>query len=176
MTTLERGDRVRLATIGDAAAIAGHRARMFQEMGSLSDAEAPAIEAETRAQLEALLASGEYRGWLIERDNAIVAGAGVFLHRLLPRHGNPEGRPEAYILNVYTEPAHRRRGLARRLIEEILAWCLEQGIPRASLHASVYGRSVYERLGFAPTNEMRMDTGATELAAPKPEAKAGATV
>lgn len=171
MTALEPGDRVRLATVADAAAIAGHRARMFQEMGSLPAAEAPAIEAETRAQLEPLLASGEYLGWLVERDGVIVAGAGIFLHRLLPRHGNPKGRPEAYILNVYTEPAHRKRGLARRLVEEILEWCRDEGIPRASLHASVYGRSIYERLGFAPTNEMRMDTGP---AAPKPQAKAGA--
>ena len=58
------------------------------------------------------------------------------------------------------EPGHRRQGLAHQLIAEILAWCRANDIPRASLHASQFGVSVYERLGFAQTNEMRVETGA----------------
>jgi GNAT superfamily N-acetyltransferase len=60
------------------------------------------------------------------------------------------------IVNVYTEPAHRRRGLARRLMVAMLDWLREQGYGTVSLHASDYGRPLYESLGFAATNEMRM--------------------
>ena len=84
------------------------------------------------------------------------------LHQYYPTRTNPRGRPTAYILNVYTEPGHRRQGLAHQLIAEILAWCRAQDIPRASLHASPFGRSVYQRLGFAQTNEMRADMGAED--------------
>ncbi|HWW87233.1 MAG TPA: GNAT family N-acetyltransferase, partial [Vicinamibacterales bacterium] len=88
----------------------------------------------------------------------VVAGAGVLLHQYYPSRANPRGRPTAYILNVFTEPDHRRQGLAHDLISEILAWCRVHDIPRASLHASRFGRSVYNRLGFKETNEMRLDT------------------
>lgn len=78
-------------------------------------------------------------------------------HPYHPTVTNLRGQPTAYILNVYTEPAHRRRGLARLLVAEILAWCVAHDIPRASLHASEAGRSVYEQLGFVSTNELRVD-------------------
>jgi predicted GNAT family acetyltransferase len=65
-----------------------------------------------------------------------------------------EGR-HAIVLNVWTEPNWRRRGLATLLIKEILAWARTERLDRLVLHASDEGRSVYERLGFIQTNEMR---------------------
>jgi GNAT superfamily N-acetyltransferase len=86
----------------------------------------------------------------------VVAGGGLIVRRLLPRPGNLQGGAEGYILNVYTEPEHRRRGLARELMEVILAWCRENHIARITLHASEEGRALYEGLGFVPTDEMRL--------------------
>ena len=60
------------------------------------------------------------------------------------------------IVNVYTEPAYRRRGLARRLMIAMLDWLRQQGYGTVSLHASDYGRPLYESLGFKVTNEMRL--------------------
>jgi len=34
--------------------------------------------------------------------------------------------------------------------------CRAQGLKRVSLHASPAGQSIYETLGFKPTNEMRL--------------------
>jgi GNAT superfamily N-acetyltransferase len=152
--------RIRQASVSDAPVIARHRVGMFQDMGELAPDEAAIVESTSRRRLVGQLASGEYVGWLAESNGQIVAGAGVLLHQYYPTLANPRGRPTAYILNVYTEPGHRRQGLASQLIAEILAWCRAHDIPRASLHASRFGRSVYERLGFAQTNEMRVDTGA----------------
>lgn len=85
----------------------------------------------------------------------IAAGLGVWLLDWPP--GPTSLAPyRAYILNVYTEPAHRRQGLARRLVETALAWSQAQGIEVAMLHASDQGRPVYAALGFVPTNEMRL--------------------
>jgi GNAT superfamily N-acetyltransferase len=69
------------------------------------------------------------------------------------------GAPRANILNVYTHPPHRRRGLARELIVTALDWCREHGIRAVILHASRDGRALYESLGFEPTNEMRLMLG-----------------
>jgi GNAT superfamily N-acetyltransferase len=152
--------QVRQATVSDAPIIARQRAGMFQDMGELTPDEATVVEAASHVRLVDQLTSGEYVGWVAETGGEVVAGAGVLLHQYYPTSANPRGRPTAYILNVYTEPRHRRQGVARQLIVEILAWCRAHDIPRASLHASRFGMSVYERLGFVRTNEMRVDTGA----------------
>lgn len=141
---------------GDAAAIASHRARMFHDMGELSDDEVAPLEAASRDQLGPLIDSGEYFGWVIETGDAVVAGVGVFMHRLLPRRRDLGLRQEAYVVNVFTEPAHRRRGLSRRLMQELITWCRANGITRITLHAAPAGRPLYESLGFTATNEMRL--------------------
>src|SRR5713101_717733 len=155
--------RIRQATVSDAPVIARHRVDMFQDMGELASDEAAAVESASRTRLVGQLVSGDYVGWLAETGGEVVAGAGVLLHQYYPTSANPRGRPTAYILNVYTEPGHRRQGLAHQLMAEILAWCRAHDIPRASLHASRFGSSVYERLGFAQTNEMTVDTAVQRM-------------
>jgi GNAT superfamily N-acetyltransferase len=59
------------------------------------------------------------------------------------------------ILNVFTEPEWRRRGVAKLLLEEIIAWAREKRLDRLVLHASDEGQALYEGLGFKPSNEMR---------------------
>lgn len=141
---------------GDAPVIAQQRVRMFVEMGDVTDAEAAALEAAVLAQLDPLIASGEYFGWLMEADEVVVSGVGVLLHRLLPRGRALGLRQEAYVLNVYTDPAYRRRGLSKRLMQELIDWCRAHAITRITLHASPAGKPMYESLGFSPTNEMRL--------------------
>jgi len=60
------------------------------------------------------------------------------------------------ILNVYTEPEFRRRGLSRWLMQSVLDWCRANHIDLVILHASPEGRALYASLGFRPTNEMRL--------------------
>jgi len=36
------------------------------------------------------------------------------------------------------------------------AWCRDQGLRSVFLHASDFGRPLYEDLGFRQTNEMRL--------------------
>ena len=148
---------IRIATTADAAVIAHHRVAMFRDMGMLADADAAALEAAARTYLTQALSGGEYVGWVTEADGHVVAGGGVVIRPLLPRPGRASGGNEVEVLNVYTEPAHRRRGLARRLMQEILAWCHGRGITRVTLHASDDGRPLYESLGFVATNEMRLE-------------------
>jgi Predicted acetyltransferase len=68
--------------------------------------------------------------------------------------GIGEGR-HAIVLNVYTDRAWRRRGVAEALMRAVINWAREERLDRLVLHASDEGRALYERLGFAATNEMR---------------------
>jgi GNAT superfamily N-acetyltransferase len=58
-------------------------------------------------------------------------------------------------VNVYTEQAWRRRGVARFLMEALMQWARDERLDSLILHASTDGRPLYEQLGFEPTNEMR---------------------
>jgi GNAT superfamily N-acetyltransferase len=148
--------QLRPATVADADVIAHHRVAMFKEMGEIDDAEdISSLLAASRQRLIEQLTSGEYVGWVAVHDGTVVAGAGVLLHQYLPSPQNLRGRPTAYVLNVFTEPPHRRRGLASELLQRVFAWCTERDIPRISLHASTAATPLYERAGFAVSNEMR---------------------
>ncbi len=148
--------KIRLATIDDAAIIARHRADMFFDMGYFNEQEVRVIETNSLPMLREMLMSGEYRGWLVEFEGKIVAGGGMILRRLLPRLDCISGGQEAYVLNMFTEQAHRRKNLARELMHTMLIWCSENNVGKVSLHASDEGRPLYQSLGFIPTNEMRL--------------------
>ena len=147
--------RVRIATVDDAEVIAHHRIAMFRDMRVLDERDAEPLRVASLAYLRNALPNGAYRGWVAEHAGRVVAGGGLIPQPGVPRPENVHGGEEAYLLNVYTEPSHRRRGLARRLMDEMLAWCRERGVARVVLHASEDGVPLYRSLGFEPkTNEM----------------------
>ena len=65
-----------------------------------------------------------------------------------------DGR-HAIIINVFTEPEWRRRGVARLLMNEIIAYARRERLDRLVLHASDQGRALYDQMGFVLNNEMR---------------------
>ena len=153
---------IRRATVRDADVIAWHRARMFQDMGDVSGDAFEILRAKARTRLEQWIDNGNYIGWLAtpaDEPEMIVAGAGVQLQAILPRPLDlsmiGEGR-QGTIVNVFTEPQWRERGIAGLLIKEIIIWSKNEQIDRLVLHASDEGRSVYENLGFVASNEMRL--------------------
>ena len=155
--------QIREATADDAAIIAHHRTEMFRDMRRLGPDTDEALRNASQAWLRPAMQRGEYRGWLAIVDERVVAGAGVQIRRVLPfpltkQDGSvaiAEGS-QAIAVNVYTEPAFRRRGLARALMEKVIAWSREAGIDSLVLHAAPDGRPLYEQLGFIQTNEMRL--------------------
>jgi len=157
---------IRRATAADAGVLARHRAEMFRDMSELPDDLYDTLVEAARAYFAAAIVYGRYVGWVAELDDpsgAIVAGAGLQLRDLLPRPDVARERlvrgPQALILNVFTERAWRRRGIADALMRELLRWCRGNGIESVVLHASGEGRPLYEKLGFTPTNEMRYGGG-----------------
>ena len=139
---------VREARPDDAEVLTEFRLAMSRDAGFLSDDDdVDALRDATREYMGKAVASGEFRAWLAERDGVPVASAAVIVRRQPPNRRDPLGR-EAYVLNVYTLPEHRRNGLATLLTERVLAWCEEQGIKKIVLHATEDGARIYERFGF----------------------------
>ena len=146
----------RRAFIKDAAKIAKHRRAMFRDMGYQDEAALDSMMARFLPWLEAKMTSGDYLAWLAVTDtDLVVAGAGLWLMDW-PPHMVGSGARRGNILNVYTEPEFRRRGLARKLMEAVLEWCQANAVDIVVLHASPEGRTLYESLGFQASNEMRL--------------------
>jgi 2-iminobutanoate/2-iminopropanoate deaminase len=139
---------VRRADARDAATIARHRAAMFRDMGDLSADDFDVLCKASEDWLAPRLASGEYIGWLVEQSGVVVAGGGVLLREMWPVPGCCRAGRWAHVGNVYTEHSHRRRGLARSLMDAILLWCRANAIDHITLAASDEGRPLYELLGF----------------------------
>ncbi len=153
--------QIRRATVRDTHIIAWHRARMFQDMGDVWGDAGEILRTKARPRLKQWIERGRYIGWLAspaDKPEMIVAGAGVQLQPILPRPVDlstiGEGR-QGTIVNVFTEPQWRRRGIASLLIQEIIIWSRNEQLDRLILHASDEGRSIYEKLGFVASNEMR---------------------
>jgi GNAT superfamily N-acetyltransferase len=138
---------------------------MFQDMGDVPDNIFEEFRAKSRDRLHHALTSGEYVGWLASPENArdkIIGGAGVQLRDAMPHpFTNPTGEitvangRHAIVLNVFTEPEWRRRGVAALLMQYIIDWSRKEHLDCLILHASDDGRALYERLGFESTNEMK---------------------
>jgi GNAT superfamily N-acetyltransferase len=129
---------------------------MFLDMGNEETEAFKTMERNSREFFKRGFANGSYRGWFVETaEKQIVAGGGVVILDYQPSVFNPmPTRP--LVVNMYTAPEYRRQGLAREIMNTIMAWCKDEGFGCIVLHASVHGRHLYETLGFKPTNEMRI--------------------
>lgn len=155
---------IRLATVADIPAIASHRAQMFIDMGTLDESQRLPMTDATMRYLRTAIPAGEYVGWMAcptGDPSTVVAGAGIQHRRILPRAVSTptgvqvmDGR-EAIVINVYTEPAWRRRGVAQAVMARLIDDVRAMPVQRLVLHASDEGRPLYDRLGFVATNEMR---------------------
>ena len=153
--SLPEGFTIRCASTADLETLVEHRRAMFQDMGYNDQAAMRAMSQKFRAWLLEHMNAGDYLAWLASApDGATAAGTGLWLMDW-PPHMIGRGR-RGYILIVYTCANFRRRGLARVLMQAALDWCKHNGIDTIILHASPSGRSLYESLGFAATNEMRL--------------------
>jgi GNAT superfamily N-acetyltransferase len=146
--------RVRLATLADADVLVRHRIGMFTDMGVALDARA--LDQAFRAWLAGVMPHGTYRAWLVDAaDGTVACGGGI---TIIPWPPGPRyaGDRLAFVYNVYTEPPHRRRGLARLVMDTIHGWCRDEGIGSMALNASRDGKPLYESMGYAESTSPMM--------------------
>lgn len=151
---------LRLAVVDDIPVLVSHRRRMFEDMDALKGvtrdrAGFDAMDTAYAVILRDEIPVGATRVWMIEDAGKIAASGALKFTDWLPRPDGPR-RGLVYVHSVYTAPEYRRQGLARCILQAMIAYCRENGWPRISLHASEMGRGLYEELGFMPTNEMRL--------------------
>ncbi|MBQ2953706.1 MAG: GNAT family N-acetyltransferase [Clostridia bacterium] len=88
-----------------------------------------------------------------------IACATLCYKRCIPTPGHPTGK-RAHLMNVYTAPGCRRRGLASRLLTMLHREAERRGVTEITLDATDAGRQLYESMGYAASDEcMVLDIG-----------------
>jgi GNAT superfamily N-acetyltransferase len=128
---------------------------MFCEMGQPEDVRMEAMLQNFVGWVRGKLKDEKYIGWLIVEEERVVAGAGMLLMDFPPHWRDPQP-VRAYLLNFYVAPEARGGGLAYGLLKTAIGEARSRGIKVVSLHASEFGRPLYERNGFEATNEMML--------------------
>ena len=149
---------LRLSTPADLEIHVAHRIAMFRDMEMGSEEGLKRMAEAFRHQLRSWLVTGQCRGLVLEDNGQVVASVLLLMKESVPTPVTPLS-VRGYLFNVYTAPAYRRQGLAARLTDAALDLARELGIEILELHASLEAEGLYQRLGFAPTSEMRLVMG-----------------
>jgi GNAT superfamily N-acetyltransferase len=113
------------------------------------------------------LKARELIGFIIETPRGVpVASACIWLMPTQPRPLR-KGTVAPYLMSMYTEKAHRGRGHATRLTRAAVQWSQRSGYTVLLLHASRFGRPIYEGEGFEASNEMRLYLSASPRKRPR---------
>jgi GNAT superfamily N-acetyltransferase len=154
---------LRRATPDDAATITSQRHHMFADNEVATEASYAAMNLAFEPWVRERLTDGRYVGLFLEEDSTIpgnptgnptiLAACGIFFGDFPPHFLDPNPL-RAYLLNFYTSPEARGRGLATQLLEQAVEVCKENNVRVITLHASKFGRPIYEKFGFTQNNEM----------------------
>ena len=146
---------IRPATLADLPDLLLHRRGMYEAMGYTDATALAGMMKTSEPYLREALANDTLHAWVAEVESRVIAGGLIIVSPWLSHPYDQECR-RATVLNMYVDPEFRRQGIARRLMQTMIAWCREQGFAGVALHASEQGRPLYKSLGFEPTTEMRL--------------------
>jgi len=142
---------IRKACVNDIPELTRLRVVFLNEVNA-SDGPPAGYEQNLSEYLTRSMADNSFAAWLAEEEGKIIATSGVCFYALAPNYSNPTS-DVAYILNMFTLPEYRGRGLASELIRRLIGEAEERDCKRLALHATADGRRVYEKFGFESTDD-----------------------
>lgn len=139
---------LRAATAADIPVITELR-RLFSE--ELAGKQEPSLEQSMREGLTQYLESELNKTcicWLALNETKAVSVMLMVLRHQPGSLKNPSGK-WGYLMNVYTIPEYRKRGIAARLLQHIVDHTRSLGYAAIELHATSAGIPLYESGGFS---------------------------
>jgi GNAT superfamily N-acetyltransferase len=131
---------------------------MWEELRDFPPQELDRHDIAYRRWVLAEMAKGRFFAFLVEdAEGRCLGSGGLWLMPCQPRPGVLGREEMPYVLSMYTEPGARGRGVATRIVREMVRWAKARRYGRVALHASRFGRPLYERLGFEPGSEMKFE-------------------
>jgi GNAT superfamily N-acetyltransferase len=142
--------KYRRATVNDVQTLIDYRVRFLNELhGHAEDDDTQILRKSLREYFSEAIPSGSFIAWLAEQDGKTVGTGGMVLWQMPGRYGGLETGRLGYILNMYTIPDARGKGVCTRLLRELIKEAKSLGLRYLHLHASEDGMRVYRKAGFA---------------------------
>ena len=93
------------------------------------------------------MADGTFVSWLALDGNEVIATSGMSFVEKPPYFGCPNGRI-GLLSSMFTEPAYRRKGIAKKLLSRVIEEAKAYGCGIVQITASDMGVMLYADFGF----------------------------
>ena len=141
------------ATIEDIDILTETRIEVLKAANKLSDdADMSEVKEQSYNYYKKALRDGTHIAYLVFDKSRFAGAGGVSFFQVMPTYHNPSGK-KAYIMNMYTSPEYRRKGIAYKILDMLVKDAKSMGITAISLEATVMGRPLYEKYGFIKMND-----------------------
>jgi len=147
----------RFASLTDLDLLTSSRVEVLRAANRLPDGvDMSEVERQSREYYKKALVDGSHTACLVFDGELLVGTGGISYYTVMPTYHNPSGH-KAYIMNMYTRPEYRRKGIAARTLRLLVDDAISRGITAISLEATDAGRPLYENFGFVEmTDEMEL--------------------
>jgi ribosomal protein S18 acetylase RimI-like enzyme len=152
-------DRInyRRANIDDVEFLINFRIRCLNELyDHPEDDETEILRKALREYFSETIPSNDFIAWLAEHRGKIIGTSGMVVWRIPARYGGLESGKLGYILNLYTTPEARRKGICTRLLDELIKEAKSLGLKYLHLHASEDGMNIYRKAGFTEPDQIEL--------------------
>lgn len=141
------------ATIEDIEILTETRIEVLRAANKLADdTDMNEVKEQSYNYYKKALCDGTHIAYLIFDGIQFVGAGGVSFFQVMPTYHNPSGK-KAYIMNMYTRPEYRRKGIAYKTLDMLVKDIRSKGITAISLEATAIGRPLYEKYGFTKMND-----------------------
>lgn len=143
------------ATLEDMDILTATRIEVLRAANKLSDdVDMSEVKKQSYDYYNKAFRNGTHIAYLVFDKSRVIGTGGVSFFQVMPTYHNPSGK-KAYIMNMYTSPEYRRKGIAYKVLDMLVKDAKRMGILAISLEATVMGLPLYEKYGFTKMkNEM----------------------
>ena len=142
----------RKAVLSDAEKLAEIRSFSLKELNNVTSDEDRIIIAQANLEyFRKTLGDNTFISWLALDNEEIIATSGLSFSVVPPFFNILNGKV-AYVMNMYTFPNYRNRGIGAELFKRIVDEAKQLGYKKIALNASDMGRPLYEKFGFKNVN------------------------
>jgi len=143
----------RKAVLSDAEKLAEIRSFFLKEMNNVtSEEERIIVEQANLEYFRKALLDDTFISWIVLDDGVIVATSGLSFSVVPPFYNLLDGKV-AYIMNIYTLPSYRNRGIGTELFKKLVDEAKQLGYKKITLSATDMGRPLYEKYGFKDVHD-----------------------
>ena len=149
--------KYRRANIDDIEVLIDFRVRFLNELyNHPEDDETEVLRKALREYFSEAIPSNDFIAWLAEYNGKIIGTSGMVVWQMPARYGGLESGKLGYILNLYTIPEARRKGICTRLLNELIKVAKSLGLTYLHLHTSEEGINIYRKAGFVEPDQIEL--------------------